>query len=129
MDLKDKQTDKNKTFLQSFRHAMDGLLAVLKAERNMRYHLLAAVIVVVFSLFMRLTREEWLVLILVIGLMFFAEIINTSLERLVDLTTNKKYHPVAKEVKDMAAGGVLVISVIAVVIGLIIFLPKIISLF
>ncbi|MGO2083230.1 diacylglycerol kinase family protein [Vagococcus sp.] len=129
MDLKDKQTSKNKSFLQSFHHATEGLWLVIKSERNMRYHLLAAISILCFSLFIGLNQIEWIILVFLIGLMFFAEIMNTSLERLVDLTTNKKFHPVAKEVKDMAAGGVLVISVIAVVIGLIIFLPKIISLF
>lgn len=127
MAWKDKQTSKNNSFIQSFRHALAGLRVALTEERNLRYHLMIALAVIILGVTFQLDSKEWLLLIVVIGLVIILELLNTVIENLVDLVTNGSYHPLAKKVKDLAAGIVLVASVLAVIIGLLLFIPKIMS--
>lgn len=129
MASKDKKTTKNKNFCESLKYALCGIKIVFKMERNMRFHLFAAIMVIILSFVLELSKGEWLIIIIVLGLVLFAEIVNSSLERLVDLTTNQQFHPLAKEVKDMAAAGVLIIAMTALVIGIIIFGPKLFEFF
>lgn len=124
MDLKDKQVTKNSSFLQSFKHALTGVFTVIKLERNMKYHIISSVLALLIGYYLTLSVFEWLWILLAISLVLFAEIVNTSFEHLVDLTTDYQYHPLAKRVKDMAAGGVLIIAIFAVIVGCLIFLPK-----
>lgn len=122
MDSQDKhQLNKNKTFLQAFRHAWDGIVSVVKHERNMRFHLLATVVVLIAAICFHLRAWEWLWILLAIFLVVTGEMINTIVEALVDLTVGHHYHPLAKLAKDMAAGLVLLLAGFAVIIGLIIF--------
>lgn len=125
MDLKDKkQTEKNKTFIESFKHALCGIKTVMIDERNMKYHVSFSVLVVILGLIFQLSKIEWLFLLVAIFCVLVTETINTCFENLVDLVTNHEYHDLAKKVKDMAAGAVLLTAILACLIGVIIFLPK-----
>lgn len=124
MAYNDKQIGKNKNFLTALRHSLDGLRCIILEERNMRKHLLTALIVCAVGFFFQLRRQEWLWLILVIFIVFLSEVVNTITENIVDLIVGPHYNERAKKIKDMAAGMVLLASLLAVIVGLIIFLPK-----
>ena len=101
---------------RSFDHAYRGLIYAVRTQRNMRFHVVAAVLVLVGSLLLGVSKLELAVLVLVIMFVFVTEMFNTALEFAVDLVT-KEYHPLAKLSKDVSAGAVLVSSVGAVLIG------------
>lgn len=128
MDSKDRHDlpGKNRKYRESFRYAFWGVKTAFQEERNMRTHVITGLLVLVVSLFLDLTRYEWLWLILVSYLVFVMELINTVVENVVDLVT-EEYHPIAKKVKDMAAAVVLVTAGFAALVGIIILLPKLIQ--
>ncbi|MFK2824404.1 diacylglycerol kinase family protein [Bacillus sp. B190/17] len=127
MDWDDKKAFRWKRFKHSFRFALNGLKIAAK-EPNFRFHMAAASVVTAAGFILSLSRIEWLfILIMIFGVMVF-EVINTAVEKTVDLVT-KEYHPLAKEAKDLAAGAVLLFSFLSILIGAIIFLPKIWRLF
>ncbi|MEH7298663.1 diacylglycerol kinase family protein [Neobacillus drentensis] len=126
MDLQDKR--KSKPLLGSFSYAVAGILTALLSERNMRIHLISSIVVVLFSIYFSITKMEWIVILFAIGGMFSLELINTAIERVVDLVT-KEYHPLAKQAKDIAAGAVFLYAVLSVIVGSIIFIPYIFKLF
>mgnify|MGYP001390795424 CR=1 FL=1 len=113
-----------KSFFLSFKYAFEGIVSAFKKERNLKIHFGIAVVVMILGVF-KLHKLEWLILILTIGIMIVLELINTSIERTIDLIT-EDYHPLAKQAKDIAAAACLVFAICTVIIGLIIFLPKII---
>jgi undecaprenol kinase len=114
-------------FLQSLRHAANGVRLALNTQRNMRTHAVVALLVVVAGFVLPTTRDEWIVLVLTIGFVFQAELMNTALEAVVD-KASPEIHPLAKAAKDCAAAAVLVAAGTAVVVGAMIFLPKLIAL-
>lgn len=125
MASKDKQqTHKNKNFLASFEFAVTGLQTVFIEERNMRKHVALGIIASIFGFLLRLQPMEWLWLLLAIFLVLIIETINTIFENLVDLVTDHHFHEIAKKVKDMAAGAVLIAAIFAVIVGAVLFLPK-----
>ncbi|MEK3765073.1 diacylglycerol kinase family protein [Solibacillus sp. FSL K6-4121] len=109
-------------FFRSFRYAMEGILTAVN-EQNFRFHLVSAIIVIIAGVLTGLTIVEWSIIVLVIFLVLGAELINTAIERVVDLAS-PEFHPIAKQAKDIAAGAVLVFALASVIIGLLIFLPK-----
>ena len=109
-------------FIKSFDYAIQGIITAMR-EQNFRFHLLSAVIVIIAGLFTGLSILEWIVIILVIALVIGAEMLNTAIERVVDLVS-PDYHPLAKQAKDIAAASVLVFAACSVIIGMLIFLPK-----
>ena len=109
-------------FFRSFGYALQGILTATK-EQNLRFHLLSAFIVIITGIFTGLSMIEWMILTFVIALVIGAELINTAIECVVDLAS-PEFHPLAKDAKDIAAGAVLVFAVASVIIGLLIFLPK-----
>ncbi|MBN2007006.1 MAG: diacylglycerol kinase family protein [Anaerolineae bacterium] len=109
-------------FLMSFKYAGEGVWHAVQTQRNFRVHLLAAVAVVTLGQWLGLPATSWAILILTIASVLWAEIINTAAETLVDLVS-PDYHPLAKQVKDLAAGAVLVMAAAAVVIGLLLLGP------
>ena len=111
-------------FFRSFSYALRGIGTVFKAEFNARVHLLAAMVAIVLGIVLKVAWFEWIILVLVMGGVFAMELINTSIEHLADLYS-RELNPKIKKIKDLAAGAVLVASITALVIGLIIFLPKI----
>lgn len=129
MALKDNhQTGKNHHLIQAMGHAWDGIVAMLREERNMRYHVLAAVLAILLGGFLKVSANDWLWLLLVIFLVFAAEFLNTVTEVVTDLLVNHHYNIEVKKAKDVAAGGVLIAACFAVLVGLIIFVPHMIDL-
>lgn len=118
---------KKHRLIKSFGFAFTGIRSVVMHERNMKIHLVISIIVILTGIWLSLSKLEWLFIILAIGGMLSLEMINTAIERVVDLVTNQ-YHPLAKDAKDIAAGAVLLYAIMSVIIGLIIFLPKILEL-
>ncbi|MBD8035316.1 diacylglycerol kinase family protein [Solibacillus sp. A46] len=109
-------------FFRSFRYAMEGIFTAVN-EQNFRFHLVSAIIVIIAGVLTGLTIVEWSIIVLIIFLVIGAELINTAIERVVDLAS-PEFHPIAKQAKDIAAGAVLVFALASVIIGLLIFLPK-----
>ncbi|MDR7078049.1 undecaprenol kinase [Neobacillus niacini] len=116
--------DKPVRLWKSFSYALTGIKTALWLERNMRIHLIASIFVIGCSLYFSISKFEWLFVIVAIGGIFSLELINTAIERVVDMITDK-YHPLAKQAKDLAAGAVFIYAVTAVVIGIFIFLPHV----
>ncbi len=106
----------------AFEHAFHGLKYVLLTQHNARIHLAMTILVLFTGLILKLDTLEWALVIIAIGLVWITEIINTALEALVDLTT-QQVHPLAKIAKDTAAAAVLFASMIAVLLGIVVFLP------
>src|SRR5215218_300961 len=100
----------------SFEHAYRGLISAVRTQRNMRFHVVVAVAVLVASLLLGVSKLELAVLVLTILLVFVTELFNTAMEFVVDLAT-REFHPLAKLAKDVSAGAVLVSSVGAVLVG------------
>lgn len=132
MALRDKNSKnnpyKNRTFFDSFRYAFEGVSTVFKEERNMRFHVFSTIAVIILSIFLSLELYEWLWMLLVSCLVLVMEIWNTVIENTIDLIS-PDYHPLAKKAKDMAAAAVLFTSIFALIVGAIILLPKIVTLF
>jgi len=103
-------------FIQSLNCAIEGILWAVKTQRNMLVHLIAAILVMIAALVLRLTLYEFALLCLAITLVLFAELVNTAIEVVVDLVS-PDYHPLAQRAKDVAAGAVLLASVAALVLG------------
>ena len=110
-------------FIRAFGYAFEGLGHVLKTERNFQVHVLAATIVIISGILTKLSLQEWFVVLILIGGMLALELLNSAVERVVDLTTSEQ-HPLAKQAKDLAAGAVLIFAIFSAVIGFLIFLPK-----
>lgn len=108
--------------MKSFYYAFSGIIQSF-GEQNMRVHGLAVIVVVISGYFTRLSKIEWLILILIMAMVMAAEMINTAIESVVNLAS-PEIHPLAKKAKDVAAGAVLILAIASVIIGLIIFLPK-----
>lgn len=117
-----------KRLKHSFKYAFKGVGHAFKYEQNFFIHILMAVLAIILGVVLKISKIEWLVLIIIIGLVLAFELINTALESLVDLVT-KEYNELAKVTKDTAASAVLVLAIMSVIIGIIIFVPKIIELF
>ncbi|OIK16593.1 diacylglycerol kinase [Bacillus sp. MUM 116] len=126
MDSRDK--GKPTPLIRSFAYAIEGIRTAIKTERNIRIHLFISFLVIGTSFFFSITKLEWLFVLLVIGGMFALELMNSAIERVVDLVT-KEFHPLAKQAKDLAAGAVFIYAIVSVIIGLFIFLPYILELF
>ena len=113
-------------FRKSMRHALDGLIFTFKSERNFRIHICAYFLMVIISFYFDISIFEWLFLHLVAAQVIVSEIFNTAIEKTLDWL-EPNHHNVVKTVKDICAGGVLISSIAAVIIGLIIFVPHIIQ--
>ncbi len=109
--------------IKSFGHAFNGLWCVVKEEHNMHVHLVATIFIVILGSLCGLSIIEWCLIAFAIGMVLMAETFNTSIEVLVDLVS-PDYHPLAGKAKDIAAGAVVIACVVAVVIGALIFMPK-----
>ncbi|TPR13866.1 diacylglycerol kinase family protein [Apilactobacillus timberlakei] len=128
MGLKgNKQIHKNKHFIVSFLHALQGIITLIKDERNFRFHLFSSLVVIIFSFYLKINLNEWLWILLALFLVLLSETINTIVETVVDLFVGDKYNNLAKKSKDVAAGGVLIASLFSILVGLIIFLPIILQ--
>ena len=108
--------------IKSFGYAFKGIANLLKREHNAWIHCIAIIVVTLAGLHFGITRTEWCIVCLCFGMVLAAEGFNTAIERLVDLVS-PDFHPVAGDVKDVAAGAVLICAIAAAIIGMIIFIP------
>lgn len=115
-------------FLKSLCYALSGIFSAVKSERNLRIMLICLLIVISVSFIIGLSTVEWAIILLCCSLAVSLEIVNSSIEAAIDSITDS-YSSSAKKAKDAAAGAVLFFSVFIVIIGLIIFIPHIISIF
>lgn len=109
--------------IRSFGYAIDGIKNLFLEEPNARIHLVVTFCVLVAGLFFRISPEEWLIVILAIGLVISMEAMNTAVENLADFVSPEK-HSWIKKIKDLSAAAVLICALSAVAAGLVIFLPK-----
>lgn len=119
---------KNRTVTSSLEFALTGILTAVQEERNLKSHLVSAFLASLAGIIFKISAVEWLFLLLAIFLVICFEIVNSAIENVVDLASSYHFSMLAKKAKDMAAGAVLVMSLYAVLTGLIIFLPKIFAL-
>lgn len=124
MSLKSKD---KRTFKGSVKNCLDGISYVTKSEKNFKREIALGIIALILSYILKIDKIEFIIILTMICLVLTAEIINTAIERTVDLVT-KEYHELARIAKDVSAGSVLVTSIFALIIGIIIFIPKIITL-
>ena len=117
------QVHKNSHFMQAFGHAMAGIGELLVRERNMRFHIFAACVVLIVGIYVDLGRSDWLWISVAVFTVISAEFLNTVVEAIVDLIVGENYHPLAKVAKDVASGGVLAAAAFAIVVGILIFQP------
>ena len=115
-----------KRLVSSFKFAGQGIVQAYRGEQNLRIHTFMAILVIVFGVFLRISYFEWISCLLLIALVLMAEFFNTAIEYVVDLAS-PKVHPLAKAAKDVASAGVLMMAIISAVVGLIIFVPKLID--
>lgn len=106
----------------SFKYAFEGLILALKEEPNIKIHLSIAIIAVGLGVFFQIRFYEWLMMVVVIGLVIGLELTNTAIEAMLDHLIPER-SPAAKKAKDIAAGAVLVASITALIIGIMIFFP------
>lgn len=111
---------------RSFQFAGQGILDLFRFENNAKVHLLVAVLVAVAGFYLRLSRLEWAIILMQVGLVWAAEAFNTAIEKLCDFVS-PGIHPQIKAIKDMASGAVLILAIVAVMVGLIIFGGRLLS--
>ena len=116
------------TIIKSFKYAINGVIYIFRTQRNFRIQIVCFIIATATAFILRLSWPETAVIVFAGGLVLVGEMVNTGLEKLLDLI-NPEYHPLARIIKDISAGVVLMASILAVIIGIIIFLPAIIRLF
>lgn len=119
--------NKQQNFLKAFYHAWKGIQHFFLHDRNGRIHMGAAAAVIMAGFILHVTAAEWIMLLLCIAAVISLEMINAAIEMLCDMV-HKDFHPTIKIIKDVSAAAVLWASIISIVIGIIIFLPKIIAL-
>jgi len=125
-DEKDAQKFEVRKRVKSFKYAFSGIALLFRHEHNSRIHLAAAVVVSIAGFCFHIGIYKWLAVVFAIGLVFMAEILNSAIEHITDIIS-PEYNHKAGQVKDLAAGAVLLASVTALVIGVIVFVPEIIK--
>ncbi|KGX93588.1 DeoR family transcriptional regulator [Pontibacillus halophilus JSM 076056 = DSM 19796] len=106
-----------------FSYAWAGVQAVVRNERNFRLHLVATVIVLLLGFILQISAWKWCILLLTVSNVLTLEMVNSAIERIMDHLSPSK-HPLVGEIKDIAAGAVLVAAIVAVIIGCIVFIPE-----
>ncbi|WP_427339553.1 diacylglycerol kinase [Caloranaerobacter sp. DY30410] len=115
---------KVRRLIDSFNYAVSGIIYTLKTQRNMKIHFIAAFLVLFLSLFLNFSRMELLLLIFAISLVIIAEMINTSIEKTIDLITDE-YHPLAEIAKNVAAGAVLISAINSLVVAYLLLFDRV----
>ena len=113
-----------KKFIRSFAYAFRGISTAFKGELNLRFHCASAILVIASGFYFKVTRIEFCVLLICCGLVISAEIFNTAIETLTNLVSPAESE-MARKTKDMAAAGVLIAVIASMVVGMVIFIPKI----
>ena len=118
--------ERMRQFTRSLRHAFRGLAYAVKNEKNFQNELVAAILVIAAMFYFNVTQGEAIVLFVVIMAVLIMELLNTAMERVIDIL-KPKIHPYAKLIKDLMAASVLMMSLLTIILGLIIFLPYVVS--
>ena len=113
--------------IKSFSYAINGLKILIQNEHNARIHLAASIVVILISYYLQISLVEWVLILFSIALVFIAELFNSSLEYLADAISMEKNNRIGTA-KDMAAAAVLISAMFSVIVGLIVFIPKIMEL-
>lgn len=111
---------------KSFGYAFQGIFNTIRTERNIKIHCAAAILVTIFGIWLQISKTEWMICFILFGLILALELVNTAVEATVDLFTEER-KPLAKKAKDAAAGAVLIVAIFAAVIGILIFIPKLLE--
>lgn len=119
---------RTKKLINSFKYAFTGIITSFKTERNMKIHILVMILVIIAGIILKVSILDWIILVIMFGLVISAELFNTAIETVVDMITKEKNEK-AKIAKDVAAGAVLILAITSVIVGLIIFIPRIIIFF
>ena len=119
---------KNKKIINSFKYALQGIFTSFKTEKNMKIHIIIMILVIIAGVIFKINKIEWIICVLLFTMVIAGELFNTSIETVVDMVMPEKNEK-AKIAKDVAAGAVLVLAIGAVIIGFIIFIPKIYLIF
>lgn len=112
--------------LLSYRYALRGIWLAFRYEPNMAFHFIGALAVIVTNVWLGLTKTDWLVTLMLIGVVWMSEIFNTAIEKLADRIT-KEQDPLIGQAKDLAAGAVLIICIVAVICAGIIYWPYLVG--
>lgn len=118
--------EKHPSLARSFLFAIEGIYTAFKQERNFKIISFLALVAMILAVLLKFDIMRWCILLLLIGLMLFAELINTAIETVVDLAC-PELHPLAKLSKDIAAGAVMVLSIISLIIGAFLYLPLLLA--
>lgn len=113
-----------KKLINSFKYAICGIGTAMKRERNLKIHIIIMLLVITAGFVFNISTIEWIICIILFGLVISAEMFNTAIEITVDIAMPEKNEN-AKKAKDISAGAVLITAIVSVIIGLIIFVPKI----
>lgn len=114
-----------KRLVNSFKYAFEGIITGIKEEKNMKIHIVIMILVIIMGIVLNISKAEWIICIVLFAFVISLELVNTAIENTVDLITQEK-NSKAKIAKDVAAGAVLLSAISSAIIGLIIFIPKII---
>jgi diacylglycerol kinase len=114
-------------FLNSFKYAVKGILAAFKSERNLKIQLAVAVTTIFFGFVLHISEVEWIAIVICIGLVFMAEMFNTSFEKVLNFI-HKEDNDEIGVIKDISAGAVLLTATSSLIVALIIFIPKLVRL-
>lgn len=117
---------KTKKLINSFKYAIEGIVSSFKTERNMKIHIFIMILVIIAGIILKISALDWIILVIMFALVISAELFNTTFETVVDMIT-KERNEKAKLAKDIAAGAVLVLAIGSIIVGLIIFIPKILN--
>ena len=121
---KEKKAWREVKYREKFSNAFRGMYVVWKTTRHLFIHILTALSVIILGFYFKISSFEWIAIVFAIGFVIVSEIFNTAIEIDMDLTS-PEYHPFARDTKDVAAAAVLLSAFVAIIVGLIIFLPKI----
>ena len=113
---------------KAFKHAFNGINILFTEEPNSKIQAVLAIVALIMGYLLHISSTEWIIICIVIGLVFAMEAINSAIENLADFTCNKKFEESIKKTKDLSAAAVLFSAIAALIAGLIIFLPKLLSL-
>lgn len=112
--------------IKGFKYAIEGIIAALKSERNMKIHITIMTFVIIAGFILKISQIEWIICIILFAMVISAEMFNTVVEKIIDIVVPEKSDKV-KFIKDVSAGAVLVIAIAAAIIGIVVFLPKIVA--
>lgn len=117
---------KMKKIRNSFKYAIEGICTSFKTERNMKIHIFIMILVIIAGIILKINKSEWIICIILFAIVIGSELFNTSIETIVDMVMPEKNEK-AKIAKDVSAGAVLVVAIGAAIIGLVIFVPRILN--